>query len=348
MKNLYAVLLLTTWLIGGCTSKPNPSPASAPAGQQQLKIQAYVVAPRSLSDNITVSGTLLPAEETELHAEISGRVVQLNIAEGNTVRKDALLVKLFDGDLQAQLKKLQVQLEIAQKTEERQRELLALSGSSKQDHDLALLQVNNLNADIEIIKTQIAKTEIRAPFDGKIGLKNISPGAYITPATNIARIQQLSQLKIDFNVPEKYGATLRTGQMVSFHVEGTKSDYTARIIATEAGVNEATRNLGVRAIVASGNAKELLPGAFAKVDIALGNNDKALMVPTQAIIPQARNKQVIVLRSGKAQFTTVTTGVRDKDYVEILSGVQPGDTLATTGIMFIKPNTAVAIDKIVQ
>ncbi|MBL7973381.1 MAG: efflux RND transporter periplasmic adaptor subunit [Candidatus Kapabacteria bacterium] len=315
--------------------------------QQQLKVQAYVMQEREVSDDITVSGTLLPSEETDIHPEVSGRVVTLSIAEGSVVPKGALLCKIFDGDLQAQRKKLEAQLAIAQNTEQRQKELLAINGSSKQDYELATLQVNNINADIELINVQIAKTEIRAPFTGKIGLKKISPGAYITPATSIVTLQQTSPLKLDFNVPEKYGKTLRVGQALTFSVEGMNGMFTAKILATDAGVNESTRNLMVRAIV-SGSASGLIPGSFAKVNLELDKNSDALMVPTQSIIPQARDKKIIVIKNGIATFTTVTTGIREKDYVEVFGNVAVGDTIATTGIMFIKPNAKVTVAKVIN
>ncbi len=157
----------------------------------------------------------------------------LNVAEGHHVSKGALLAKLYDADLQAQLKKLQVQLQIAKTNEERSGQLLKIQGISKADYDASLLNVNNINADIDIIRTDISRTEIRAPFSGKLGLKNISPGAYVTPTTIIAIINQTNQLKLDFTVPEKYTGKIKIGQVISFSFEGSDKKYAAKIIATE-------------------------------------------------------------------------------------------------------------------
>jgi len=173
-----------------CKSEKKDSAAAAgPArGDKAVQAEAFVVRTKPLSENLEIPGTLLPYEETEIRPEISGRVVWLNIPEGSFVQKGTLLVKLFDNDLQAQLKKLQVQLQIAEKTAERQKELLKINGISQQEYDLSELNVSNLNADIELTKVSISKTEIRAPFAGRIGLKSISNGAYVTPTTLLTTI----------------------------------------------------------------------------------------------------------------------------------------------------------------
>lgn len=310
-----------------------------------LSIEGYIVKPSSIEETIKVSGTLIPFENTELHPEISGRVVNLNIAEGKSVSKGTLLVKLFDGDLQAQLKKLEVQLAIQKKTFERQSELLKISGISQQEVDLTGLQVSNINADIDIIKTSIAKTELRAPFNGRLGLKNISPGAYITPQTIVTTISEINQQKIEFSVPEKYSSQISAGKELLFSVEGSSNNYHAVVSATQSSVEENTRNLKVRAIVKNVD-RYLVPGTFAKVEMILGKNDNAIMIPTDAVIPQARNKQVIVYRSGIAAFNTITTGMRDSSKIQVISGLNIGDTIITTGLLFLKPGTSVKLSKI--
>lgn len=343
----YSIIAAAAFIIAGCNSKPNPMKALQAGAKPDVKVQAYRVQPRELAENITVSGTLIPNEETDLHPEISGKIVGLFIQEGSQVQKGTLLCKLFDGDLVAQRKKLEVQLATARKTEQRQKELLSLNGSSAQEADLATLQVQTLEADIELLQVQIAKTEIRAPFSGKIGLKTVSIGAYITPAMSIARIQQIQPLKLDFSLPEKYISAVRTGDIVQCSVEGSPKQYQARILATEAGINQETRNIKVRAQVIDPSA-ELTAGAFAKVQLTLGQQSAALMVPTKVIIPQARDKKVIVIKNGIAYFETVTTGIRTQDMVEIISGISEGDTIAVSGIMFIKPQAKVKISTVVS
>jgi membrane fusion protein (multidrug efflux system) len=261
------------------------------------------------------------------------------------VSKGKLLVKLFDGDLQAQLKKLQVQLQIAMKSEERQSELLKINGISQQDYDLASLNVENLRADIQATQISIDKTEIRAPYAGQLGLRNISPGAYISPAETVTSIRQVDDLKLEFAVPEKYAKNVAKGYKVLFKVDGGVQLHNAAVIATENSVNETTRTLRVRALVTESHP-ELIPGAFARVNLQLGRSDNALMVPTQAVIPQARNKEIILYKGDSIQFKVVETGIRDSAYVQITSGLQAGDTIIITGLMAIRPNAKVKLSKI--
>ncbi|PZQ93429.1 MAG: efflux RND transporter periplasmic adaptor subunit, partial [Flavobacterium psychrophilum] len=201
-RSRLAVLLLFAFALACKEEKKENGPAAAgPRNNAPLQVEAFIVKTQALSENLEVPGTLMPFEQTEIRPEISGRIVRLNIPEGSFVKKGTLLVKLFDEDLQAQLKKLQVQLQINAKTAERQKELLTIGGISQQEYDLSELAVNNLKADIDLVRVSISKTEIYAPFDGRIGLKAISDGAYISPTTLITTISQVGQLKMEFSVP---------------------------------------------------------------------------------------------------------------------------------------------------
>ena len=329
-----------------CTSKDKASPVGGPpqGAQQMLTVQTLVANPQPLSSNIEVPGTILPNESTEVHPEVSGRLVALNIKDGARVSQGALLARLYDGDLQAQLRKLEVQLQIAEQTEKRQAELLKIQGVSQQEYDIALLQVLSLKADMDIIKESINKTEIRAPFSGKLGLKNVSPGAYVTPATVLTTISQVDALKIQFNIPERYGSMLGAGMPISFTVDGSGKSFTANVIASEISIDENTRSLAIRAKVAQRDPV-LIPGGFAKVKIVFGKQQEALMVPSNSIIPVGRKKQLYVYESGKAMVREVTTGVRDSTNIQILTGIKTGDTVITSAILFLRPGLEVAIAK---
>jgi membrane fusion protein, multidrug efflux system len=344
------VFPLCLFFIGTFSACKNDSPGTkAPSTQSGAAmsvstVEAYVVKTSLLSEDVTASGTLMPAEETELHPESSGRVVQIYLPEGKAVKKGELLLKIFDEDLKTQVKKVETQLKQAEITEQRLAELLKVKGVSQQEYDLAALQVQTLRSEIELLNINIAKTELRAPFDGIIGLRRISVGAYVTPASVITSIRSASALKLDFSVPEKYSQLLRSGQKLSFQVEGNPEIYQATVQATEQRIDADTRNLSVRAQVAkSGN---LLPGAFAEVKLAVGNNSKAILIPTPAIIPQARDKKVILSRNGKATFVTVKTGLRQSGMVEVTEGLNAGDTIAVTGMLFLRPGAAMHFSKI--
>ncbi|MER3499204.1 MAG: efflux RND transporter periplasmic adaptor subunit [Chitinophagaceae bacterium] len=336
--------LLLLLLACGKSKKQTTAQQTATVNQPPMAVDVYVVKPTAINEQIEVSGSLLANETTEIHPEISGRLVQLNIAEGKFVGKGALLAKIYDGDLQAQLRKLKVQLDIAKTNEERSAQLLKIQGISKADYDASLLNVNNINADMEIVRANITKTEIRAPFSGKLGLKMVSPGASVTPSTVLTTISQVSQLKLQFSVPEKYGPQMKVGQSVSFKVNGSEKTFLATVIATETTIGEETRTLNVRAVVRN-NDPALIPGAFATVQLILGNIPNAILIPSLAVIPQGRKKQVYVFKSNKAIPMEITTGVRDSASVQVLTGLFPGDTLITSGLLFLKPGADVKLAK---
>jgi membrane fusion protein (multidrug efflux system) len=356
---IFTVIFL--FIACGSKDKKNSSqPQQSGSGKQPpLPVEAIIVSEKELSADIEIPGSLMANESTEIHPEVSGRLVALNVREGAMVGKGTLLAKLYDGDLQArmnslnvQLKKSEVQLKIAQQTEERSSKLLKIQGISQQDYDMSLLQVNNIMADMGIINAQkgeiranMTKLNIYAPYSGKLGLKNISPGAFVTPATIITTISQVNQLKLQFNVPEKYGASIKKGQQVDFTIDGSQKKFSAAIIATEDAIEENTRSLAVRALI-QGHDTELFPGAFARVKIVLGKNENALMIPNNSIVPQGRKKLIFLARNNKAISTEITTGVRDSANIQVLTGLIKGDTVITTGLLFLKPNSDVKITKV--
>jgi membrane fusion protein (multidrug efflux system) len=351
MRRLPITVLIASILAGACSSKKENKKEASPGADRSrnmpVKVEGFVVRPSSISNHIEVPGSLLPFESTTLYPEVPGRVTILNIREGAYVSKGTLLVKLFDGDLQAQLQKLVVQLQIKEKTAQRQAELLKISGISQQEYDLSALDVSNNKADIALIKTSIAKTEVRAPYNGRLGLRNISLGAYVTPSTAITTISQVDKLKLEFTVPEVYSNQIAVGQQVNFTTTGSTKQFAARVTATEASVTADTRSLRIRAVV-TGNDKQLTAGAFAKVNFDFGEDKNALLIPSQAVIPQARYKNVIVYRGGIAKFEKVTTGLRDSTFVQITSGLQAGDTIVTTGLLTVKPEGKVELSSIKQ
>lgn len=345
-RNFTVFLIAMGIVFSGCeTKKDEKASGQGQRNRGPLVVEGFVVNKSAVSEDVEVPGTLLPSEETQIRAEVSGRIITLNVPEGTVVPKGFLLVKLFDQDLQAQLRKLEVQLQIAIKTVQRQRELLAINGISQQDFELSALNVDNLKADIQSTKISISKTEIRAPYEGQIGLRNVSLGAYLSTADIITNLREVKHLKLEFSIPEKYAKNIAKGYKVKFAVDGGKKEHQAVVLATEGNVEQNTRTLKIRAVVSEID-NELVPGVFAKVNLQMGMDTGALMIPSQAIIPQARNKQVIVLRKDSAQFTVVETGIRDSAYVQIIKGLHAGDTVITTGLMAIRPNGKIKISTV--
>lgn len=310
-----------------------------------VRAEAITVSTSTLLDNIEIPGSIVANETTEIHPEVSGLITNIYFREGSYVSKGAVLFKLNDADLQAQLHKLEVQQRIARQNENRSSELLKIGGISRQDYDAAQLQTSNTSADIAIIKTQIAKTVIRAPFSGKVGFRLVSVGAYVSPATVMTTLSQTNNLKLDFTVPEKYIPQIKNGQYVNFTVEGNDKKYTGRIVASESNITANTRTLQVRAAV-QGDAGGLTPGGFAKVTLNFEPDPNAIVIPTQAIIPQARGKKVYVYKSGVAKFIDVETGIRDSSTVQITKGLNVGDTVLLTGLLSLRPDGKVVLSKL--
>ena len=321
-----------------CKGKPEPAkPKEAPP----IVVDVLVAGLQGISNTVEANGSVVANEYVELHPEVSGRLTYLNVAEGHAVAQGTVIARINDADLQAQLSKSRVQLDLAQKTADRYQKLLAVNGLNQADYDNALNQVNSLKADMQYTQTLIDKTVIKAPFSGVLGLRQVSPGAYVSSANIIVTIQQLSKVKIDFTLPEEFSDMIKKGQLVDVEVDAAhQRRKKAMVIATEPQVNQATRNLKVRALLQEGTAN---PGAFVKVFIDAGGNKKAVMIPTNSIIPDDKNNQVILVKTGKASFVNVKTGIRENNNVEIVEGIQPGDSVVVTGVLFARPKAPLKV-----
>lgn len=309
--------------------------------KKPVSIDALLIESQKFSYTLEANGTVLASEFVELRPDVAGRLVMLNINEGSFVNEGTLLAKLFDDDLQAQLRKNNSALDIATKNEARMKTLLNANGLNQQDYDQALTQLNSARADLDYTRAQIRKTEVRAPFSGLVGLRNVSNGAYVNTTNIIATLQQVSTLKIDFVVPESNAKELKVGQMVTLTSNENTTKISARIMAIEPQINTGSRNLKARAIVTDSKVK-LNPGAFVKVQLQQGNNSNAILIPTNCVIPESRNSKVVVIKNGKAQFQPVKIGYRDETSVEIADGLNVGDTIALNGILYLKPGMLVS------
>lgn len=342
------VVYLAFKKIAGKKSAGEPAAAAsgAKAGASRLLLtDAWIVKTSRLDQSIEASGTLQSNEEVEVKPEINGRITHLYFKEGTTVRKGDLLVKLYDEDLRAQLQKLKLQQQLAKTTLERQENLLKINGISQQDVDVTRNQVSAYVADMEYTQTQLQKTELRAPFSGKLGLRNVSEGAIVSSLTIITTLQQIDPLKMDFSVAEKYRNAIKNGDQVNFLVSGDNKEYKGSIYAIDPKIDLTTRTVKLRAIVPNNNGI-LFPGSFAKVKILLKDLPDAMLIPSQAVIPGTRDKKVIIADKGQAKFVTVETGIRTESSVQITSGLQPGDTVITTGILQLKPGMQLKYNKI--
>lgn len=341
----YINLFLGTYFLQACSSGDSKDKKQVvKKAEPPIPIEVLVAKNTSWTNTLELSGNLQAGEFVELRPDASGKLVFLNVPEGNFVSQGAILARLYNDDLQAQLKKNQAQLALAQKNEERLKKLLEVGGINQQDYDQALSQVQTLQADIEFVQAQIRKTIITAPFSGKVGLRQVSVGAYVSPNNAITTLQN-TQIKVDFNVPEQYLSKVKIGETVSVFIEGNSSPLEAKIIAYEPLINTSTRNLKVRAIL-SNTPANVFAGMFAKVILGTSEKQESILVPSNAIIPETRGKKLALVKNGKIEFVMIETGARKESEVQVLNGIQVGDTIALTGLLFLKPNSLVQIKKV--
>ncbi|MDP2235671.1 MAG: efflux RND transporter periplasmic adaptor subunit [Bacteroidales bacterium] len=337
---------LKPWLLSGSKNKvPAPTQTSR-SGGQPLYASGYVIVPGNMNEMIYSTGSLIPDEEVELAFETAGKVVEIFFNEGSRVKKGELMAKINDRPLQAQLLKLQAQLKLSMEREFRQRQLLSSDAISRESYDQALTELQSLEADILLSKARISETELRAPFDGVVGLRMISEGAFATTQTKIVQLVKISPLKLEFSVPERYAGEILPGFPVTFVVDGIHKTFNAKVYAVAPKVDVNTRTIIVRALYPNLN-EELKPGRFASVRALLSQIENAISVPTQAIIPEMDGEKVFVYRNGKAEEVRVTLGLRTESHVQIRSGLNFGDTLLTSAILQLRHQTPVQLDTIV-
>ncbi|NBV13254.1 MAG: efflux RND transporter periplasmic adaptor subunit [Sphingobacteriia bacterium] len=308
-----------------------------------VKVEGIVLQPITLSEDLYLLGSLKAQEEVLITSEINGRIIQLNIPDGGNVKKGDILVQLNNQELSAQLEKAKAQTQLLKQKEERLKSLVKVQGISEEEYQSAQAALSVALSEEQLIQAQLAKLTIRAPFDGKLGLRSMSNGAYVSAGSPIATLQQIIPLKVDFSVPEKYQQMVKPGAKVKFTVEGIKDTLVAKVMATENEINSTTRSLGVRALCFPPTGITLLPGAFAKIILELLQKSDALLVPTQAIIPILKGQKVFITENGVAAERKVITGVRTDEKIEILEGIQIGDTIITAGYMSLKPGTPVQV-----
>jgi membrane fusion protein, multidrug efflux system len=320
----------------------------APIRQQQQKLNAagYLIIPTNLSETINANGTLKPDEEVDLSFEASGKIIKIYFTEGTRVKKGDLLVKMNDKPLQAQLEKLVVQLKLAEEKEFRQKSLLERDAISQESYDQIQTDVQSIKADINLIRARISETELRAPFDGTIGLRGLSEGSYVNTSTKIAKLVKISPIKIEFSIPEKYSSEIRIGYPVTFSIDGTEKSFDASVYAIDPKIDIDTRVIVLRALYPNKN-EELKSGKYAHISLQLSKIDSAIAIPTEALIPEMEGEKVFIYKKGKAQTINVTTGLRTESKIQITKGLKFGDTLLVTGIMQLRQNLPIVLDTVI-
>ncbi len=338
--SLATIALFLLLAATSCTESKKSEKGSSNRGRAGLEVNAYIVKLQPLTQGLSLSGTLLAGEEVELRAETTGKLVEFHLDEGRFVKKGQLLARVNDSETRARLDKLKSDLELALENLERNQRLKDINALSQQELDVAINRVDGIKAEIRLAEAQIQKAEIRAPFDGKIGLRNVSPGSFIGANTVLATLIQDNPLRLEFSIPERYAYGVKAGKEITFTLGHQPNEYKATIYATESAIDQQTRALRVRAMCSNPQG-ELLPGSFARVSFILSGNPKTILIPPQTLVPVLGGQNVILARNGKATFVPVETGIRTATSVEIISGIEPGDTLLLSGLLQVREGTTI-------
>lgn len=328
-------------------SKSELENSSAKSMRKILNVSGYVIQPQALSEYVRATGTLRPDEEVDMSFETSGKIISIKFTEGTRVKKGELLAKINDKPLQAQLQKLVAQKKLSEGKEFRQRTLLDKDAISQESYDQIVTELQTIEADINLIEARISETELRAPFDGIIGLRYLSEGAYATPSTKIAKLIKISPIKIEFSIPERYASEIKIGYPVTFQVDGSNKDYDASVYAVDPKINIDTRTIVLRALYPN-TREELKSGRYASITLQMSHVENAIAIPSEALIPEMDGEKVFLYKSGKASSVNVEIGLRTESQIQITNGLHFGDTLLVTGILQLREELPIVLDTLLN
>ncbi|MHC1703546.1 MAG: efflux RND transporter periplasmic adaptor subunit [Tenuifilaceae bacterium] len=340
-KFFISLVVITTILLSfSCSKKKQETQGGDRRGRGAINVETVVVKPTTFSQQVTVAGTIHANEIVELKSESTGKLISITFNEGDFVKTGQLLGRINDSEIRARLEKSRLDLKLAEEDEARKKRLLEINALSQQEYDIAQNKLQGIKADIRLAEAQIEKAEIRAPFDGRIGLRYVSPGTFISSNTPVATLVQTDPVKIEFAIAERFGELIRKGKEITFSTTNRPNLITATVYAFEPMIDPQTRSITVRALASNKNG-DLIPGAFVKVNIKFDEAPKALLVPPQAVIPELSGQKVFIIKNGKAVESKVIIGLRTGMYIEIISGLESGDSLITTGLIQLRRGMAV-------
>jgi membrane fusion protein (multidrug efflux system) len=330
-------------IIAACTTQAedlSKHKVESPTAPPATPVDGVIVQPGTVSENLEVTGTLIANQQVDIVSELTRRIVRVNVKEGSKVSQGTLLFQLDDADLQAQLERFRRQEKLAQLNETRLKDLISHEAIAQQDYDEAATNLSVLEAQILELQVMISKTRITAPFDGRIGMINVHPGAIVSINTLLTDIEDNSLVKVEFAVPEKYAHVIIPGSEHVFTIASDQNKYTAKVTARGASLNENTRTLLVRA-VAKNPGERLIPGQSARLNLELNTSADALTVSSNALIPSSAGYTVYVSRKGQVEAVPVQIGQRSAESVVITSGLHKGDTVITSNLLRLGPGAGV-------
>jgi membrane fusion protein (multidrug efflux system) len=319
--------------------------AAAPAASKAAPaVRTVRLAPQPFESTLTFNGTLLADKAIDIKSELRGKIDRISFTDGQQVEAGDLIVTIESGELAAELESVREQLALAETNAERLQSLFGRGSVTASERDDAVSRREVLRAEARRLRVRLEKTRIVAPFAGTLGLRRVSPGDLIEADTLITTLQTVTDLKVDFSVPERYRTLVNPDTELTLYVAGYEDPFTARVRAISPRVDVATRTLTVRADVANPQRK-LLPGNYARVEL-ISRNPDALLVPSVAVLQSLEAISVFTVENGVAVRRTVETGERSAAQVEILRGLKPGDEVITSGIQGVRDGQAVDVRNI--
>ncbi|MFD1256368.1 efflux RND transporter periplasmic adaptor subunit [Mucilaginibacter terrae] len=312
-----------------------------------VPVMVQIVKDTVINTTIDITGTIDPNERVNLISQTAGNITAINFTEGARVTKGQVLVKVYDQDLQATLKQNEYQITLAKQNEFRNRTLLEKEAVSRQEYETSLSEYNTLRAQADVTRAQIARTIIRAPFSGIIGLRNVSPGGYLSPSTSIATLVSTNPMKVTFNIPERYRSLVKNGSKITFNTAGSRKNFTAIVYAIDPAIDPASRTVNVRARAANPN-NEITAGGFAKINLILEKSPRTIMVPTQCVVPDLKSSKVFIARNDTAYAVNVKTDNRTDTQIEVTEGLKIGDSIIISGIIQMRPKVPLKIVKVLH
>lgn len=339
---LILIVLAALLIVPKLLSEKNKQQTTSTQTPQEIPVDAFVIKATELENEVATVGTIIANEEVEVKSELTRKITGIYFKEGTYVPKGKVLFKLDDSDILARLRKLDLDDELNVKQQDREKQLLDKGLLTPDEYDVRETNIEKIRADIEVLEVELSKTEIRAPFSGITGFRNVSIGSLVNNSVILTSIQDISRVKLDFSIPEKYINLFKPGQEITFSVDGYDEDFSGSVISYDPQINENTRTIVLRA-AANNKGNKLLPGSFVKVKLKLDNISNAIMIPTESVVPKLKGQSVFLYQNGIAVMKDVEMGLRTDKEVQITSNLTAGDTIITTNILRLKPNGKVKI-----
>lgn len=333
------LICFATVLLFSCGDKD--SDVKFTTSRPMPKLSYHLAQKNNLPYQLTVPGQLMPYEQITLFSEISGYVDEILFEEGESVAKNQALLRIDSDRTVADIHQIEVDLTLAKREYDRQKALSEANATSTEQLEQTESRVAQLEAQLQRLQIEIDKSTIKAPFDGVMGLRQISKGAFVTSSQPISTLAQTATLKVEFAVPQRYATELQINDTIEVVEVNTGEKHKAILYAKEPFIDPTTKTLTVRARLKS--APSLYPGAFVNVVLSLPAPKDGMIVPTEAVMPVLNGHLVWVKRNNKATSETVELGMRTEKDIVINGNINEGDTILITGLLGLSEGMKVEV-----